>query len=103
MNSAQTTLNSHSDQTFEGAIARRHHAGSREEQDPNDLGGPDVPSRRELLTPAQLADRWGVTTGYLANLRHQREGIGYLKIGSRIAYRFTDVLAFENEHYVSPS
>ena len=56
---------------------------------------------RDLLTPTQLADRWGVSTGHLANLRHLGEGIGYLKIGSRIAYRFTDVLAFENEHYVS--
>lgn len=33
--------------------------------------------RRDLLTPTQLADRWGVTTGHLANLRHQGEGIGY--------------------------
>ena len=57
---------------------------------------------RDLLTPTQLADRWGVTTGHLANLRHHGEGIGYLKIGSRIAYRFSDVVAFENEHYVSP-
>ena len=58
---------------------------------------------RDLLTPTELADRWGVTTGHLANLRHLGEGIGYLKIGSRVAYRFCDVLAFENEHYVSPS
>ena len=57
---------------------------------------------RDLLTPTQLADRWGVTTGHPANLRHQGEGIGYVKIGSRVAYRFCDVLAFENEHYVSP-
>lgn len=56
---------------------------------------------RELLTPAQLADRWGVTTGHLANLRHHGEGIGYVKIGSRVAYRSTDVEAYENEHYVS--
>lgn len=49
----------------------------------------------------QLADRWGVTTGHLANLRHHGEGIGYLKIGSRVAYRFSDVVAFENAHYVS--
>lgn len=57
---------------------------------------------RDLLAPTQLTDRWGVTTGHLANLRHQGEGIGYLKIGSRVAYRFCDVVAFENEHYVSP-
>lgn len=56
---------------------------------------------RDLLTPGQLADRWGVSTGHLANLRHHGEGIGYLKIGSRVAYRFTDVVAYKNEHYVS--
>ena len=42
-----------------------------------------------------------MTTGHLANLRHLGEGIGYLKIGSRVAYRFCDVVAFEEEHYVS--
>lgn len=55
----------------------------------------------DLLTPAQLAERWHVTIGHLANLRHQGEGIGYLKIGTRVAYRYQDVVAFENEHYVS--
>ena len=29
------------------------------------------------------------------------EGIGYVKIGSRVAYRFADVMALEDEHYVS--
>ena len=62
---------------------------------------PEDAARRELLTPAQLADRWGVTTGHLANLRHHGEGISYLKLGSRVAYRYADVLAFENHHYVS--
>jgi hypothetical protein len=61
----------------------------------------DDGTHRDLLTPSQLADRWGVTTGHLANLRHHGEGIGYLKIGSRVAYRFSDVVAFENAHYVS--
>ena len=41
--------------------------------------GLDRDPYRDLLTPAQLADRWGVTTGHLANLRHHGEGIGYLK------------------------
>lgn len=58
-------------------------------------------THRDLLTPTQLADRWGVTTGHLANLRHQGDGIGYLKIGNRVAYRFSDVLAYEDEHYIA--
>lgn len=56
---------------------------------------------RDLMTPTQLADRWSVTAGHLANLRHQGEGIGYLKIGCRVAYRYTDVIAYENERYVA--
>lgn len=55
---------------------------------------------RELLTPAELADRWGVSVGHLANLRALGRGLNYLKIGSRIAYRVADVLAYENQHYV---
>lgn len=70
--------------------------------EPNVVVVVDDAPRRDLLTPAQLADRWGVTTGHLANLRTHGEGIGYLKIGSRVAYRYSDVVAFETEHYVSP-
>lgn len=58
-------------------------------------------TRSDLLSPQELADRWGVTTGHLANLRHQGEGIGYLKIGSRVAYRIADVLAYEDSVYVT--
>lgn len=58
---------------------------------------------KELLTPLELADRWGVTTGHLANLRHHGEGIGYLKLGSRVAYRLADVLAYEESVYVQVS
>jgi hypothetical protein len=57
-------------------------------------------SHRDLLTPSQLADRWGVSTGHLANLRHQGDGISYLKIGNRVAYRYVDVVAYESAHYV---
>lgn len=62
----------------------------------------DAAEHHDLLTPAQLADRWHVSAGHLANLRHQGEGIGYLKIGSRVAYRYCDVVAYEDEHYVTP-
>ena len=57
-------------------------------------------TRRDLLTPAELADRWAVSVGHLANLRHQGEGLSYLKIGGRVAYRWSDVLAYEQAHYV---
>ena len=72
------------------------HAG-----DPAAHGDPSAHAHRDLLTPAQLADRWGVSTGHLANLRHLGGGISYLKIGSRVAYRYADVLAYEAARYVS--
>lgn len=59
------------------------------------------PEHPDLLTPASLADRWHVSTGHLANLRHPGEGISYVKIGSRVAYRYTDVVDYENAHYIS--
>lgn len=65
------------------------------------LAGAPADTRGDLLSPLELADRWGVTTGHLANLRHQGQGIGYLKIGGRVAYRLADVLAYEESVYVS--
>jgi len=57
---------------------------------------------KDLLTAGELADRWGVSKGHLANLRFRGEGIGYVKIGARVAYRLSDVLAYEAAHYVAP-
>ncbi|GAB6987924.1 hypothetical protein JCM10369A_44540 [Nocardioides pyridinolyticus] len=59
--------------------------------------------RNELLTPDELASRWGVSKGHLANLRHRSEGLGYLKIRGRVAYRLADVLAYEDSVYVPVS
>ncbi|KRE95051.1 hypothetical protein ASG76_04990 [Nocardioides sp. Soil774] len=55
---------------------------------------------RDLLTAAELADRWAVTVGHLANLRAHGQGISYIKLGNRVAYRYADVIAYENTHYV---
>ncbi|RYB89900.1 DNA-binding protein [Nocardioides glacieisoli] len=52
------------------------------------------------MTAAELADRWAVTAGHLANLRAHGEGISYIKLGSRVAYRYADVIAYEDTHYV---
>lgn len=54
-----------------------------------------------LLLPRQLADRWSVTTGHLRNLRYQRRGVPFLKLGGRVAYRTSDVLSFENARLVT--
>jgi hypothetical protein len=48
------------------------------------------------LTSTDLAKRWGVTVGHLANLRSEsKSAVPYLKIGAAVRYRLSDVLAVE--------
>jgi len=48
------------------------------------------------LTPADLAQRWGVTVGHLANLRWEGTSqVPYLKLGGHVRYRLSDILAVE--------
>jgi hypothetical protein len=54
-----------------------------------------------LLLPADLAARWSVTEGHLRNLRYQRVGVPYLKLGGRVAYRVADVATFEQSRRVA--
>lgn len=49
----------------------------------------------ELLTDAQLAERWQLSRGTLANQRSQGRGPSYLKIAGRVRYRRSDIEAFE--------
>jgi hypothetical protein len=49
-----------------------------------------------MLTTKQLAERWGVSAGALANDRFLgRSPVPYVKIGERVRYRLEDVLEFE--------
>lgn len=52
--------------------------------------------REKHLTPNDLAERWGVSIGTLANHRYQGMGVPYLRIGGRVLYRLRDVEAFED-------
>jgi hypothetical protein len=54
-----------------------------------------------LLTPHELAERWGCSVGHLANLRCARLGPTYLKLGSSIRYRMADLLAYEESRVVA--
>ena len=54
------------------------------------------------LRPGELASRWGVSIGHLANLRHRGEGCAYLKLGGAVVYRLADVEAFEAARIVRP-
>lgn len=53
------------------------------------------------LTPNDLADRWGVSRGHLANERSDGRGPTYLKIGSRVLYRLADIETYESARLVT--
>lgn len=48
-----------------------------------------------LLTPAQLAERFGMTTGNLAQMRYKGNGPKFIKLGGKqVRYRESDVRAW---------
>lgn len=65
-----------------------------------------IPGQRqryeEHLTPAQLAERWQCSTGWLANQRSAGTGIRYRRLGSKILYALSDILAYEAASTVEP-
>ena len=72
-------------------------------------GGASVVSRddaspdavHDLLTDAQLAARWQLSRGTLANQRSQGRGPAYLKLAGRVRYRRSDIEAYEQAGFVS--
>jgi hypothetical protein len=59
-------------------------------------------SENQSRAADQLATRWQTTRGHLANQRSYGRGVPYLKLGSRVMYRLSDVLAYEAECVVRP-
>ncbi len=57
------------------------------------------------LTTAELAQRWGVSPGTLANHRSAGTSISYLSLfgGARVVHRLSDVLAAEARALVMPA
>jgi Helix-turn-helix domain len=50
----------------------------------------------DMLTPEELAARWGISPYTLAGRRQHGEGPPFLKLGHRtVRYRLEDVEAFE--------
>jgi Helix-turn-helix domain len=54
----------------------------------------------DLLTDAQLAARWQLSRGTLANQRSQGRGPAYLKLAGRVRYRRSDIEAYEQAGFV---
>jgi hypothetical protein len=55
----------------------------------------------DLLTDAQLAVRWQLSRGTLANQRSQGRGPAYIKLAGRVRYRRSDIEAYEQAGFVS--
>lgn len=65
----------------------------------------ESPFKDMLLTAKEVADHVGISTESLAQDRFRGEGIPYVKIGSRVRYRLSSLLAYldENEQCAKPT
>lgn len=52
------------------------------------------------LTTVELAARWQVSRGHLSNLRSAGCEPNYIKIGTAVRYRLSDIEAFEEANTV---
>lgn len=57
---------------------------------------------RKFLKSEDVAEMLNVTPGSLANDRYRGEGIPYVKIGTRVRYLESDVLAYIEANRVVP-
>lgn len=48
-----------------------------------------------LITPVELAERWAVSVGHLANLRCYGGGPAFVRLGGSVRYAVADVVAWE--------
>ena len=60
-----------------------------------------------LLTPRELAERWGMSADTLKKWRCVKKGPPFIKLGGKnkegrdsVRYRLADVLAYENKNEV---
>jgi hypothetical protein len=68
---------------------------------PSVVSPDDASPEPDLLTDAQLAVRWQLSRGTLANQRSQGRGPAYLKLDGRVRYRLSDIEAYEQAGFVS--
>ncbi|HEX3246745.1 MAG TPA: helix-turn-helix domain-containing protein [Chloroflexota bacterium] len=60
-----------------------------------------APEAVDLLTDTQLAARWQLSRGTLANQRSEGRGPAYLKLAGRVRYRLSDIEAYERAGFVT--
>ncbi len=54
-----------------------------------------------LLTAKDLAVRWQVSVGHLANMRSAGLGPAYRRLGSAVRYNLSDIEAYERDAFVA--
>lgn len=79
---------------------RDHRLTGVTKEDGNLVGDPATTIH---LSAPDLALRWSVTVGHLANMRSAATGPAYLKLGGRVLYRLIDVEDYEERSRVTGS
>jgi hypothetical protein len=59
-------------------------------------------TNKSVMCPEELAARWNVSVGALANRRSNGQGPAWLKPMGRVLYRVSDIETWEAEHVVKP-
>jgi transposase-like protein len=61
----------------------------------------------KLITPEQLAERWGMSQATLKKWRHLKRGPAYIKLGGKeqkgndnVRYSLKDIIAYESKNTV---
>jgi hypothetical protein len=55
-----------------------------------------------MMRAEELAQRWDTSTGRLANMRSAGTGPKFVRIGTSIRYRLSDIDAYETANTVEP-
>ena len=55
---------------------------------------------KAMLSAAALAESWDTSVARLANLRSLGSGPSYVKIGSRVLYKLSDIERFEDRYVI---
>jgi hypothetical protein len=56
-----------------------------------------------LLTPTQLAERWGMAAVSLATMRSRNLGPPFIRLGNNtVRYRLSDIIAYERSRRYKP-
>lgn len=56
----------------------------------------------DIASPKQVAEALQLSEEALKQLRYRRRGPRYVKVGSRVYYRWSDVQAYFDKHGVEP-